>query len=91
MLAVEQFEFHVALTAGKPDLADKHIIEFQHVVARDDAQRIRTALGLRGKHHPPWSEPVSHVLRSVGVGLRDQQAVKIVDFSRNLKAGAIGV
>ena len=90
MLAVTQLKFHIALAAGEPHFADKHVVEFDGIIARDDTKRVRTAFRLRGQHHAPLRKAVDHVLRRISMFLRDQGAVKVVYFRHNLHTGAIG-
>jgi len=90
MLAVTQLKFHIALAAGEPHFADKHVVEFDGIIARDDTKRVRTAFRLRGQHHAPLRKAIDHVLRRISMFLRDQGAVKVVYFRHNLHTGAIG-
>lgn len=89
VLAVAQLKFHIALAAGKPHLADQHVLEFEEIVARGDAERVRTALRLRGKHHAPRRKTVLEILRSVRVGLarpstrRNRESARRLPYLRN--------
>ncbi len=91
MRAVAQFELHVVLSAGKPDLADQHVVVFDEIIARGDAQYIRTAFGLSGQHHAPRRKSMTKLLGGVGMRARERRAVEIADFRGDLKSRAIGV
>lgn len=91
VLAVAQLKFHIALADGKPHLADQHVLEFEEIVARGDAERVRTALRLRGKHHAPRRKTVLEILRSVRVGLRDHRPVEIANLRDDFHTCAIGI
>ena len=91
VFTVVQLKFHIALPAGKPHFTDQHVVIFDEIVACGNAQRVRSAFGLRGQHNAPRRKAVLDFFGGVRVRLHDHGTIEIAYFRRNLKSGAVGI